>query len=64
MTMTKRRAVRVREFAEAYGTSVWTVRRLAHEGKIAFFWLGGQMRIPAEELERLTSPATATASGE
>lgn len=59
---TTRRALRVREFAEAYGITVGTVRRLVHTGEIAHFWLGGQMRIPVSELDRLANSATTSAS--
>lgn len=63
MTDTPGRPLRVREAAVGLNTSVWTIRRLAHEGKIAHFWLGSQMRIPAGEVERLTSGTTASAAG-
>lgn len=62
MTATIGRPLRVREAAVKLNTSVWTVRRLAHDGKIASFWLGGQMRIPAEEVDRLMNTAAVSPS--
>ena len=46
---------RVQEFAEWFGISVWTARRMAYDGRVASCKVGKLLYIPDSEIERLTT---------
>lgn len=53
----QREAWKVPEFAAAMGSSRDHIYKLCREGKLGWFWLGGSMRIPNAELQRLMGEA-------
>jgi len=54
---TGKRALRIKEFCEAYGLSRSTVYKLMSEGKLSTVLVGGRRLIPVESAEALLKTA-------
>jgi len=47
--------MRISEFADRLGISIWTARSWAYAGKIASVKLGSLLQIPSSEVDRVVS---------
>jgi predicted site-specific integrase-resolvase len=55
---TERRAYRVNEFCEAYRLSRVTAYELMKAGRLKYFYIASERRIPVEAAEALLAPAS------